>query len=98
MCSITAGIMCFLGELQPSLVVHVHKGNYYYVSQLLRNCMFIELNLISYNMVQSINQISVAPISLAKPGSVVQQPYQVFNCKIDETVPWHQWAVGCAVV
>ena len=48
---------------------------------------------------QSINQISIAPISPAKPGSVIRTTAEsVFNSTIHETVPWHQRAVGCAGV
>ena len=46
----------------------------------------------------SINQISMVPISLAKPGSVARQQNQCSIAKINETVPWHQQAVGCAGV
>ena len=40
----------------------------------------------SYCYSLSINQTPIAPISLAKPGSVARQPNQ-FNSKIEETFP-----------
>ena len=42
----------------------------------------------------TINQTSIAPISPAKPGSMVWQPNQVFDSKIKETFPLHQQARG----
>ena len=37
-------------------------------------------------------------MSLVTSGSVDARAESVFNSKIDETVPWHQRAVGCAGV
>ena len=47
---------------------------------------------------KSINQISIAPISLVKQGSKAWQPNWYSTAKLDEAVPYHQQAIRRAGV
>ena len=67
------------------------------LSHSLYESLLLETHIHVHMLInQSINQISIAPLFQAKPGSVATTAESVFNSKIDETVPRHQRAVGCA--
>ena len=54
--------------------------------------------IITFNN-NNVNQISVAPISVDKARLSGATAESLFNSKIEESVPWHQWAIiGCAGV
>ena len=47
------------------------------------------------NINQSINRSINTPGEVRLSGATAKS---MFNIRIDGTVPWHQWAVGCAGV